>query len=239
MYNSPVYLDHETHTYIHKETKEVYPSVTTILSKIKEPFDGKRIASNIVKQSDDRKNPKYKGLNQQQILDLWKQGGKEAADYGTKIHGYLEDYLLGNPIESQEAQGVIESFKLINPIKSNSVYPERIVYSSEYKLAGTADVVEDDYKMINVWDFKTNKGIDYVNNYGKWLKPPVSYLSDCGYNVYSLQLSIYAFMLQLETGKKIGRLGIIWYDKGINKFSIIPVAYMLREAKAVLDHIQI
>lgn len=44
-------------------------------------------------------------------------------------------------------------------------------------------------------------------------------------------------MFQMETGKKVGRMALFYLNPEKDyEFEIIPVPYMGREAKAVLDH---
>ena len=100
-----------------------------------------------------------------------------------------------------------ESFNLITTedfMKALKVYSEELVWVDEYKVAGTADLIieHNDYEF-SVGDFKTNKSIDFCSKYGDRLLDPVSHLSDCNYNIYSLQLSLYAYLFSLRTGKKI------------------------------------
>jgi hypothetical protein len=80
-----------------------------------------------------------------------------------------------------------------------------------------------------------NKRITYLSEYGHWLNKPVSHLSDCQYNVYALQMSIYAYMYQMETRKKVGKLNLYYYNPDTLKFEIIHCPYMGLEAKKVLD----
>ena len=76
-----------------------------------------------------------------------------------------------------------------------------------------------------------------MSEYNQWLKKPVSHLSDCQYNVYSLQLSIYAYMIQMQTKKKIGRLALFYLNPEKDyEFEVIPIPYLGKEAKAVLDY---
>ena len=71
-----------------------------------------------------------------------------------------------------------------------------------------------------------------MSGYGNWLKPPLTYLSDCQYNIYGLQMSIYAYMFQMETGKKVGRMGLLYLNPEKDyEFEIIPVPYMGLEAQ--------
>jgi hypothetical protein len=104
------------------------------------------------------------------------------------------------------------------------IYPEAVLFSKKHSLAGTSDIVEDCGDYFNIWDFKTNKKLNFISGYNQWLKKPVSHLSDCQYNVYALQLSIYAYMIQMQTKKKVGRLALFYLNPEKDyEFEIIPV----------------
>jgi len=178
-------------------------------------------------------------MSQEEILAEWKRINDEANAYGTEIHEIMERYLLANKIyfpKNDYEKGLITQFQEIDPMVTGTIYPETILFSEKHKLAGTADIIEDCGDYFNVWDWKTNKNFRFMSDYGHWLNPPVSHLSDCQYNVYALQLSIYAYLYQLETKKKVGRLGIFYLNPELNKFQLIPLPYMGLEAKKVLDY---
>jgi ATP-dependent exoDNAse (exonuclease V) beta subunit len=118
-----------------------------------------------------------------------------------------------------------------------TIYPEAVLFSEKYKIAGTSDIVEDCGDYFNVLDFKTNKELNFISKYGQWLNKPVSHLSDCQYNIYALQLSIYAYMIQMQTRKKVGKLQIYYLNPQKDyTFEKINMPYLGRDAKAVLDH---
>lgn len=237
--DSKVWLEPEEHVYIHKDTNVKYKSVTTVLSMLEPDFPAEEVALRISQQPDDKRNPKYSGMTQQDILVEWKRINDEANEYGTEVHEILERYLLADKIyipKSEYESEIISKFQKIDPMNKGDIYPETILFSEKHNLAGTADIIEDCGEYFNVWDFKTNKKIDYVSNYGHWLNPPLTYLSDCQYNIYSLQMSIYAYMFQMETGKKVGRMALFYLNPEKDyEFEIIPVPYMGLEAKRVLD----
>ena len=236
---SVVYLEPIEHKYHHKINGKKYNSVTTVLSILEPEFPAEEVALRISQQSEDVRKPEYKGMNQQQILDEWKRINDEANEYGTEVHEILERYLLADKIyipKSDYEREIITKFQKIDPMTKGVIYPETILFSEKHELAGTADIIEDCGDYFNIFDFKTNKKINYVSDYGKWLKPPLTYLSDCQYNMYGLQMSIYAYMFQMETGKKVGRLCLIYLNPEKNyEFELIPVPYMGLEAKKVLD----
>jgi hypothetical protein len=89
-------------------------------------------------------------------------------------------------------------------------------------------------------DYKTNesKGIqfdsisrkDVVKHYNKYLLPPFDHLEACNYIIYSLQLSIYAFMAMETLGIRVGKLAIIFFDNNFTP-TYIPVPFMYHEAE--------
>ena len=82
----------------------------------------------------------------------------------------------------------------------------------------------------------TNKVINYYSPYGNKLLKPVNFLDDCQYNLYALQLSIYAYFYEVETGKRCRQMRLLYYDRILKKFQIIPVPYMKMEAIAILEN---
>ena len=234
---SVVFLEPIKHVYIHKFTQEKFKSVTTVLSMLEPEFNSEEIALAISMQDPSKKKEQYQNMSQEEILAEWKRINDEANEYGTEIHEIMERYLLANKIyfpKDDYERDLITKFQEIDPMTVGTIYPETILFSEKHKLAGTADIIEDCGDYFNVWDWKTNKKFNFMSEYGHWLNAPVSHLSDCQYNVYALQLSIYAYMFQMETKKKVGKLGIFYYDRE-KGFLLIPLPYMGLEAKAVLD----
>lgn len=236
--DSVVFLEPVEHVYIHKFTNEKFKSVTTVLGMLEPKFNAEEIALAIQNQLPENKKEQYQNMTKDEILAEWKRINDEANEYGTEIHEIMEKYLLADKIyipKNDYERDLILKFQEIDPMTTGRIYPETILFSEKYKLAGTADIIEDCGDYFNVWDWKTNKKFRFISEYNHWLNPPVSHLSDCQYNIYALQLSIYAYMFQMETKKKVGRLGIFYYDKE-KGFKLVPLPYMGLEAKAILDY---
>jgi hypothetical protein len=236
---SEIYLEPIEHKYHHKKTGEIYKSVTTVLTMLEPPFNAEEVALAIQNQNPDRKKEQYQNLSQEEILAEWKRINDEANEYGTEVHEILERYLLADKFyipKNDYERNIITKFQEIDPMTTGTIYPETVLFSEKHKLAGTSDIIEDCGDYFNVWDFKTNKKLRYISEYNHWLNKPVSHLSDCQYNIYSLQLSIYAYLYQMETKKKVGRLGLFYLNPELDKFELIPVSYLGLEAKAILDY---
>jgi hypothetical protein len=226
-----VYLEPIKHEYINRESDKKYLSVTKFIHRFVNEFPANAIATSMsLKEGETR--------TKEDILAEWAGKNKKALTYGTAIHELLEK-VLKSPggiyfAKDKRDQKIVDAFNEMNPITSDRVYPERVLYLENHGVAGTADVIEDFDEHFNVWDFKTNKQINFIDKYGKYMLDPVIHLSDCSYNVYALQLSFYAYMYSRETGKKVGRLGILWLNRETGNFEMFPIPYLKREVEALL-----
>ena len=141
---------------------------------------------------------------------------------------------------------ILTSFKNIcdiedlSLIRNNDVLPEHIMsieFNDKIGIAGTSDIIENlPDGRFNVWDHKTNKKFDYESKYNQYMFFPIEHLPYCKYSVYTMQISIYAFMYSRATGRKFNRAGLFSWDRYTQTFKLIPVTYMKREAEMLIDH---
>ena len=241
----PVFLEPIEHKYHHRETGKIYKSVTTTLSSIEPHFDAEAVSLAITRQPDNAKQERYIGLNQQQILDFWQQLNDEANVYGTKVHDIVERYLLANkwyfPDETEDGefeQKVIEGYENLKIDEGIAVWPERILFSEQYELAGMSDLIIDiDDVFFDVWDWKTNREFNFFDQFGyKTLFKPFDHMQSCQWSVYTLQLSVYAYMYEMEfPGRKCRQICIGYWDKEKKSFEKIQIMYMKHEAKKLIE----
>lgn len=239
-HQSKVYLEPIEHVYIHRETGKHYTSVTRVISSIEEEFDTDSVATAISLQVDDdpKKNPHYVGMTKDRIVAYWQEINDAANEYGTMVHEIVEKYLLAKkwyfPDDEFEKK-VIAAYEALNIDEGKFIWPERILFSEEYELAGTTDVLIDiDDVFFDVGDWKTNKEFNYFSKYGKTLLKPFEHLQDCQFVVYTIQLSTYALMYEMETGKKCRQIWVGYFDKKTCTFSKINLMYMKHEAEKLL-----
>ena len=245
MWEGPVYLEPIQHKYHHRVTGKIYKSVTTTLSSIEPHFDAEGVSLAITKQLDSVKQERYIGMTQTQILDYWQMLNDEANEYGTKVHNIMEKYLLANkwyyPKDNEEGQfeqKVIDSYLSLKIDEGCGMWPERILFSEKYELAGMSDLIVDINDIFfDVGDYKTNRVFNFHNPFGnETLHKPVSHLQNCQYSIYSLQLSIYAYMYELEFPKrKCRQIYVMYWDKELMIFQKIPITYLKNEAKQLLE----
>jgi hypothetical protein len=237
---SPVYLEPISHTYIHRVTGVKYSSVTKAIASIEPHFDSEAVSLAIFNQSDETKNPKYIGMTQVQILDYWQMLNDEANIYGTRVHDIVEKYLKAEkwwfPTDEFEKK-VIDGYNKLDVDEGIRLQPERIMFSEEFELAGMSDLIIDINDVyFDVGDWKTNRVFNFFNPYGyETLHKPFEYWQNCQWSIYTIQLSVYAYMYEMETGKKCRQIWIGYWNKETETFSKIPIMYVKHEARKLLE----
>lgn len=207
-----IIFDESSHTYTHQTTNERYISVTTLLSLYREEFDSDAHATRIAAKE---------GVSKEFILETWNNIKTTATDKGSKIHKILENYIKVGEVLPDYAWLYKTYEQTIRNTISNmvSVKSENLLYNEFYTIAGTADLIFDQGNYFTIGDFKTNKKFRFTSNFNEFLKSPVDHLTHCELNDYALQLSIYAYLHELNTGKKCKKL-VIFYLKDDK---IIPI----------------
>ena len=197
--DTDIILDKESHEYrLTSDTGFSFTSVTTLIGQHFEPFNALEIATDLVEN-----NRKYSGRTVEGLIEEWRQTGI----HGTFVHEEIEDYINDGspPTDSKSIAGIdwLEGYKMKSDIE---IIPERIIYSTDLKIAGTVDVlaydrVKDYYEII---DWKTSKAIKTVPYYGKMgTTIQTNNIQDCSFNQYALQLSLYRYLLEEYYGLTI------------------------------------
>lgn len=244
-WESIIYLEPIQHKYHHRETGKIYKSVTTTLTSIEPHFDAEAVSLAITKQPDAVKQERYIGMTQQQILDYWQMLNDEANIYGTKVHDIVERYLLANkwyfPPDDEDGlfeQKVIKGYDDLKIEEGVTMWPERILFAEQYELAGTSDLIIDiDDVFFDIADYKTNRVFNFYNPFGyQTLYKPFDHLQACQWSIYTLQLSIYAYMYELEfPNRKCRQIYVLYWDKVIERFEKIQIMYLKSEAKKIIE----
>tara|TARA_R100001463_G_scaffold2352_4_gene10007 strand:+ start:802 stop:1632 length:831 start_codon:yes stop_codon:yes gene_type:complete len=180
-------------------------SVTTLISKFKNPFNAEKVAIKVSK----KKNSKWYGIKPKKIQEIWNNESIRAMTLGTFYHDQREkDICSFSSIEREgftipvfAPKGEEDGIK-IAPIQKldPGVYPEHMVYLKSAGICGQADLVEVVDGKVNIIDYKTNKEIK-TKSFKNWegkserMALPLSHLDDCNFSHYALQLSIYMYII--------------------------------------------
>lgn len=235
-----VYLDEASHRYFNRDGHE-YLSVSKFRGLFKEPFN-KAAAYNCAGKNE------YKDMSPEEVLIYWEAYGKERADIGTNIHKAIELFF--------DTTTILPENEILRPALLNisskyrdyyRTYNEVILYDNESMVAGTTDkpLVTTSAKdsIIDITDWKTNKdGVNQIDldkhgkRKNKYMLHCLSHLIDSSYNDYAIQLSIYGYLLQKKTGRKIGKLCIHYINPENPLINYkIPLPYMLNDVKLMFE----
>jgi hypothetical protein len=207
------------HKYIEKREGEAeYTSVTTVVKQYKKPFDAKAISEKYALKHPEKTAKQWRAE--------WKKIGKEASDHGTKVHAELEAKTREDPrcqvAAHSHSDG--ETIRSLDSLKDlpDGLYPELLIWSDKWKVAGQVDLVEIKEGVVDIVDYKNFKRMDLKSFYNPKIKQwsmmlePLHGVQDCNYNHAGLQMSLYAMMLE-EWGYKVRRLSITHIDRNGNK----------------------
>lgn len=197
-------LREEDHVYqLHTAPHLRFTSATTFIHQFFSDFNAKEVAENLVAN-----NAKYAGKSAKQLVKSWKKFG----DTGTFVHKELEDWLIAfremktlPEVTNQKSKHGV--YWLEENLEDYYIpYPEMRVYSVKYQIAGTIDILLYNPKTDEwlILDWKTNKALyDRGFKGKKGTHAATAKLEDCNLVHYSLQLSLYQYLLEVEYGIRI------------------------------------
>jgi ATP-dependent exoDNAse (exonuclease V) beta subunit len=238
------YVD-STHIYFNENGDE-YTSVTRLVKKYEPYKDWDEIAKNYAK--------KHK-KDVEEVKAQWKKAKDDSIDRGHSYHKDQEAKYPEGPITIGDKTTYVYTSPLVDDVKvskdlknlPDGIYPELIVYSDRYKVAGQADYVEKYNNTLIVHDYKTNKVIE-EESYKHWktghrmMSPPLNNLMDSNYWHYALQLNIYMFFLKSHNpGCSIGDMILKHYGHDLDfwgnpKIKNYTLPNLQSDVKRMLDH---
>ncbi|MEO0797385.1 MAG: hypothetical protein AAFX93_19715 [Verrucomicrobiota bacterium] len=185
------------HRYVDSTGAE-YASVTTVAKSDFPKFNAEAAAWRIATRE---------GRKVDDVLAEWDATREAACTYGTRVHETAEDVLNGRPPRHTPsndkeaiafATAIEASHKLL--ARWELVETEKLVFSPHARIAGTLDLLMRDPETgaYLVLDWKTNKQLTWeafqdTTGTGRCAKVPDANLSH-----YSIQLSLYEFILRWE-----------------------------------------
>jgi len=207
-------------------------SVTQAISSFKKPFDTKIIADRYAKKN---------GLNTQDVIDEWDNIRIESTSRGSELHKYAEMRFSSKTyIPDEKAYPLCEMFdKFYDDVKDRliPIKLEFVVGDEEFLIGGMLDKLfyNTTANALQIWDYKTNKEISRHSKYKNKMIGELSHLQECEFNTYSLQLSIYKFIIEKNTNLKLGNSYLVWINDSNEKYKVIGTDYMEREAMIILN----
>lgn len=186
---------------------------------------------------------------QQGILDAWDLENRKSCERGSKIHEELENsfYKKKKNIDLSKYQigGKFECIKdRVELDLDCGVYPEylisRVSEDGKLRLAGQIDLLVKNGNKIIIGDWKTNKKIETKSFFNSATKSsvkmqyPLNNLDDVNYWHYALQLSTYAWMMQMYNPEfEIEDLVLVHFDHQDN-MTVYHMPYLKDEVIRML-----
>ena len=228
LFDKDLVFDASIHKYSLKSDDTIkFTSTTTLIHNFFRKFDAEKVASNLINNV-----PKYAGRKAEDLKQEW----KKSAEDGTTIHNEIESYIIDETIVLQHPKSLMAKnfLETLNP--NWVVYPEAPLFSKELQVSGTADLLiyDKDKNRYAIGDWKTNKRI-YTKSFNNQLgtAKATSHLMDCNFIHYSLQLSMYKYILTKYYGLNIDKLFIIHLaELAYNKYDC---DYLENEITDMLD----
>lgn len=226
-----------------------WTSVTSLVGKFKPPFDSDKIAEKCSKN----KKSKWYGLKPKAIQKIWAAENKRAITLGTFYHNQREADLMSFNTLTRDGVTLIivppvieEGIKYAPDQKlSEGVYPEHFVYLKSAEVCGQADRVEVVNGRIDVNDYKTNKEIKQ-RGFVSWdgvvstLDQPLGHVEDCSLQHYTLQMSIYLYIMLKHNPKlRPGKLTlehIIFEKEGTDEYGY-PIIKYTQEGDPIVEEV--
>jgi hypothetical protein len=206
------------HRYCIRDEPEIeFTSATTWISRFFPEFDRENVSRNYAIKNN---------MRQEDVLAKWDEKSRMARERGTLIHQKAERAILhfqenGEHIALEESLTPVENDGVSNDpshtkaligsmheavIRMSEVLDflqaERVIASPDLRLSGMVDLVvqlrsDKGRPLIGLYDWKTNARIEQDNRWQTG-RPPISHLSHCNFNHYSLQLNLYEYICRRE-----------------------------------------
>jgi len=211
-------------------------SVTTFIGSFFESFIEREVARKQVGYAKGRNYKKFKkGIiipeldKKKATQKYWLADWKERREHGTLVHKELENYIkYGRKTKEPKS---IQGYKALDYLADENYMfsrAEEVIFNEELGIAGTIDLMightnNKGEQLVSLVDWKTCKKVDNIAyDDKKGIKKPLLEVSDTKINKYTLQLSLYAYMLELR-GFEIDKLYIVHLLD--DEYRLIPVCY--------------
>ena len=186
-----IYLEELNHKYhLKNDTDFAFSSVTEILAKYFSIFDADLIAQKLISTHKD-----YIGMSVDDLKDKW----NKTANFGSRVHKEIEQFILSGKNPSIQMSKLAVDWLNKYCMKGNlKLRTEKIIYSKNLNIAGTIDlIVEDlDTGKYEILDWKTGQYERESYNSKMCNHKITSGLMDCKFEKYTLQLSMYRYLLE-------------------------------------------
>jgi hypothetical protein len=244
-----VYLD-TNHSYKIDGKPSAKVSVTGLVGSVKHPFETDKWAAIKAKEFDS---------TPEEVKLVWKKNNELSTFQGSTLHAYIDNYysnkiipynknvaesilgpVLHNKMRENLAKLVLQFNQFYNDTKEQILPIKREFVIGDIdgvRVCGMLDMLSynPQKNVFEIYDFKTNKDFNYTTKFNKKYNEPLSHLDDCEFSAYSLQLSLYKYIIEKYTDIRIADLYVVWFSINNETYQLIPLNYLEDEVKVLLN----
>ena len=174
------------------------------------------------------------GVTVEELRKRWDGARDSASDKGRLFHASAEEYIKTGIVPDNEHKVSVEDFAKMD--FKGKLHSETIIYNLDLKLAGTVDIIEElPWNEISIFDFKTNKNLRKFAFNKQTMLPPLDKIPDSLFHHYVMQLSLYAYMMDLR-GYWINTLGILYIKPKSGLIEYHSIEYLRPQVIEMLAH---
>jgi len=148
---------------------------------------------------------------QNEYKQQWIEKNRKAIERGSGIHKTLE-MMVNNQkhivVDRSHIKPNYGKYMPLGDFTSEQIFTEPYLWSDDYQLAGQSDIIIKLARRVRIKDYKTNEEITTEAFNGQTFAHPLEHLPFHKYNLYTMQLSIYGWMLE-EWGFRVEDLELI------------------------------
>ena len=223
-------------------------SVTTFIHSLFWDFDEDAVIDKMMaapKWSHPLENPYY-GMTKEEIKEQWREIRTQASADGTAMHANLEMYYSGRAYKEDTVEfGHFKEYEKVHVTGKLRPYrTEWTIYSILLQLCGSVDmlyeyaddrVFPDGKKHLVMADWKRSKKIEKYNSWQSGSKPCTETAGDCNYIHYTIQLSLYKWILEEYYDVVIDEMYLVVLHPNQPKYICMPID--TKHSKAFVDGI--
>lgn len=241
-----IYFDDEDgkHEYTDSQGTK-FQSATGWAGSFSEPFNAEKVLDEMSARRVKAGKDPLTVIERLELKDKWDYAGEYARKLGTEVHSVMENlwykknYNFNKELLKKHPEmwnDFVERKKKCKLLfrQLRRVYApvanEFIVYDAEDGLCGTIDMLAYNMKKgtYAIFDWKTSKEFKKDDPFGgKTLKAPFDDLPECNVSEYSLQLSLYKYLLEKHTSIRISEMFLFQIPGADKAFGDIQPVYDL------------
>ncbi|KAK3241570.1 hypothetical protein CYMTET_48686 [Cymbomonas tetramitiformis] len=135
-----VAFDETAHRYTVRGSTRNYTSVTTMLSRYWQPFDGPAIVARYGHRWRTDRTHKYYGMTEEEILQEWEHNRVRASSAGTVMHDLIERYYNTHPLIALQLD--VDVAREAVRVRLTNRDPVREVYAEDMRNAASAEMAQ-------------------------------------------------------------------------------------------------